>query len=121
MRRSAFTLIESLIAIIISVVVLSAVIAINRVVAKNAQQGEQLVQMNSLAEEALENFKLLKDTLPVGFTLKDQKLLSFTSSNSSIDGTFIANWSGCSQGNCNGNNASNSQAPLPISATAVNN
>lgn len=102
--KKGFTLIETLIATVIAVVVIGAGATANLTIQRNLEQGEERLQMNALAAEALDNLRFLRDYAGVNFA----STLNFSGASSAFDaterGTLVSNRSrfdsGCSLGSC---------------------
>jgi prepilin-type N-terminal cleavage/methylation domain-containing protein len=69
-KKSGFTLIETMVASVIMVIVLSSAIAVGRGVQANATRSEEQLQMTSLVNESLDNVALLRDALSNGSSPK---------------------------------------------------
>lgn len=62
MKKSAFTLIETLVAMMIAVSMLAIIVAANRVASNTAVSVQNATTMNMLANESIANIQLLKDS-----------------------------------------------------------
>jgi len=81
MKQQAFTLIETLVAASLAVIVLGAGVISSRTVESNTTFSSDSVQMNALADESITSFKLWRDQLQEkGLTLSDASALDIKES-----------------------------------------
>jgi len=99
--QSGFTLLETLVAAVLVVIVLGSITLTNRTLSQGAQTAQANLQLNALADEAIDQVTLFHDTLPAGTKLSTAFGLSV--STTSV-GLFAVNQtpliSGCSGTGC---------------------
>ncbi|MBU6389514.1 prepilin-type N-terminal cleavage/methylation domain-containing protein [Patescibacteria group bacterium] len=97
-RQSGFTLLETLVALVILVVVLSAATISNRVIYNQSSLVTQQIEMGSLADEVIQSMYLQRDTIltsagpsPLSTFTTYLGLSSGSTSDTVVTGTFKAN------------------------------
>src|SRR4051812_26046620 len=91
-RQPAFTLIETLISVVVVVLVLGSASIANRIIQQAAYRGEAATQLSALADESLDQVRLLRDNLSSGQDLGSLfGLAGGAATDQTASGLFVAN------------------------------